>query len=229
MKDWKAEAKNVKLFEGIPEHELYSMFACINPQVKAFSRGETVARMHEPMTSIGVVLQGEAEVMRESASGVKNIMALVQQGDTLGELAAFSGSPVWPATVTAKTDLTLMFMPITRFLGNCPNSCQSHKTLIQNMLRVISDKALQLGRKVEFLSVKGMRSKICAFLLEQHNLKNSATFVLPMNKSDLADYLGVSRPSMVREFSRLKDEGVIDYYLSSVRILDMDALKSCAM
>ncbi|MGE5494423.1 MAG: Crp/Fnr family transcriptional regulator [Burkholderiales bacterium] len=229
MKDWRTEAKNIALFEDIPEHELYSMLACINPQIKTFSRGEIVARMHEPMTSIGVVLQGEAEVMRESASGVKNIMGRVKQGETFGELAAFSSSPVWPATVTAKTDLTLMFIPITRFLGNCPKSCQSHKTLIQNMLRVISDKSLQLDRKVEYLSVKGMRSKICAYLLEQYRLNKSATFVLPMNKSDLADYLGVSRPSMVREFSRLKDEGIIDYYLSSVRILDMDALKSCAM
>lgn len=221
--------ENIPLFAGIPAEELFAMLSCINPQVKHLKRGEIAAHMYEPMTAVGVVLKGGAEVMRESASGVKNIMALISEGDTFGETAAFSDSPVWQATVTAKTDCTLMFVPIARFLGNCPRSCQSHKTLIQNMLRIISGKAIQLGRKVEYLSIKSMRSKICGYLLEQSNIHKSATFVLPMNKSDLADYLGVSRPSMVREFSRLKDEGVIDYYLSGVRILDMDALKACAM
>jgi CRP-like cAMP-binding protein len=217
------------LFHGIPDEELESMLACINPQVKHFERGEIAARMYEPMTGVGLVLSGEVEVMREDASGTRHIMALLGIRDTFGETSAFSDSPVWPATVTARTDCTLMFIPISRFLGNCPRSCQSHKTLIQNMLRIISDKAIQLGRKVEYLSIKSMRAKICGYLLEQHKVNNSATFVLPMNKSDLADYLGVSRPSMVREFSRLKDEGVIDYYLSSVRILDLAALKACAL
>ena len=33
-------------------------------------------------------------------------------------------------------------------------------------------------------------------------------------------------PSMSRELSRMKEEGIIDYYLSTFKILDVDALKS---
>jgi CRP-like cAMP-binding protein len=229
MKDMISIVKRTPLFQGIPEGELDVMLSCINPQVKRFERGEIAARMHEPMTGVGLVLSGEVEVMREDASGFRHIIAFVKRGDTFGEMMAFSGSPVWQATVTAKTDCSLMFVPATRFLGNCPRSCPAHKTLIQNMLRIISGKAIQLGKKVEYLSIKSMRAKICGYLLEQSSLSSSSTFNLPMSKSDLADYLGVSRPSMVREFGRLKDEGVIDFYLSSVRILDMDALKLCAV
>ncbi|NLO93742.1 MAG: winged helix-turn-helix domain-containing protein, partial [Clostridiaceae bacterium] len=53
------------------------------------------------------------------------------------------------------------------------------------------------------------------------------TVKLPMNRSQLADYLNVSRPSMSREMARMKDEGIIDYYLSAVKILDFDKLKKC--
>ena len=96
------------------------------------------------------------------------------------------------------------------------------------MLRILSQKALYLNRKVEYLTIKSMRSKIASYLLEQTHIYNSHNFIIPMNKNELADFLNVSRPSMSREFSRLKDEGIIDYYLSSIRILNADQLKEIA-
>jgi Mn-dependent DtxR family transcriptional regulator len=41
----------------------------------------------------------------------------------------------------------------------------------------------------------------------------------------MADFLNVSRPSISRETSRMKDEGIIDYHLSTIKIKDIDALK----
>ena len=73
------------------------------------------------------------------------------------------------------------------------------------------------------------RSKICSYLLEQMGVNQSPAFILPMNRNDLADYLNVSRPSMSREFARLKEEGVLDYYLSGVRLLKPDAIKKMAL
>jgi DNA-binding transcriptional regulator LsrR (DeoR family) len=46
-----------------------------------------------------------------------------------------------------------------------------------------------------------------------------------MNRQQLADFLNVSRPSMSRELSRMRDEGIIDFHLSAVRILDIERLK----
>jgi len=222
------EIMNFALFCGISEADLEQMLRCICPEVKKYGRGETVAAANEPLKGIGVLLSGEAEVKRESASGAKSIIGFVEKGGVFGEMAAFSGGRVWPATVTAKTDCTVMFIPTARFLGNCGRSCAAHKALIHNMLRILSEKAVSLSRKVEYLSIKSMRGKICAYLLEQSELSGGSAFILPMNRNDLADYLGVSRPSMSREMGRLRDEGVIDFYMSGVRILDMDRLKKFA-
>jgi CRP/FNR family transcriptional regulator, dissimilatory nitrate respiration regulator len=222
------ELKKIPLFSGIDETDLNAMVYCINPLVREFSKGDTAAHMYDPISGVGVVLSGEVEVKRENAAGSRLILAFLEKGDTFGEMAAFSGSRLWPATVTARTDCSLMLIPPEKFLGGCSRSCAAHRTLIQNMLRIISGKALALNRKVEYLGIKSMRGKICTYLLEQYRINKNSTFVLPMNRNELADYLGVSRPSMSREFGRLKDEGVIDFYLSSVRILDMENLKKCA-
>lgn len=219
---------NVQLFSGLSEDELKSIMACFAPVIKRYEKGEIAAIAGDPLLNIGVVLDGEFEITRENAAGNKSIIAFVYRGSTFGEVAAFSGRKEWPSTVTARKDSLLLFLPPDRFSGHCQNGCAFHKALIQNMLKIISEKAAALNRKVMYLEIKSMRAKLCTYLLEQQKTFHSSAFILPMNKNELADFLNVSRPSMSRELGRLRDEGVLDFYLSSVRILDETALKEMA-
>jgi CRP-like cAMP-binding protein len=93
------------------------------------------------------------------------------------------------------------------------------------MLGIISEKALMLNRKVEYLAIKSMRAKISTFLLEQYKKTGKTTFMIPLNRNELADFLNVSRPSMSREMCRMKEEGIIDFHRASIRIINPDALK----
>ena len=83
-----------------------------------------------------------------------------------------------------------------------------------------------LNKKIEYLSIKSIRGKISMFILEQHKKTNKLIFTIEMNRNDLADYLNVSRPSMSREMCKMRDEGVIEFHLSTIKIKDLDALKT---
>lgn len=96
------------------------------------------------------------------------------------------------------------------------------------MLRIVSEKAMLLNKKVEYLTIKSMRGKIAAFLLDYYRKTGLAIFTLPLNRNAMAEFLNVSRPSMSREMGRMKEEGIIDYHLSTIRIKDLDALKKTA-
>ena len=82
-----------------------------------------------------------------------------------------------------------------------------------------------MNKKLEYLTIKGMRGKLSALFLDQYRKEGRATFTLSMNRNQMADFLNVSRPSMSRELSRMKEEGLIDYHLSSIRLLDIPALE----
>jgi CRP-like cAMP-binding protein len=82
-----------------------------------------------------------------------------------------------------------------------------------------------MNSRIGYLKVKSMREKLAAFLFEQHQRTGNRTFMIPMNREQLADYLNVSRPSMSRELGRIRDEGVIDFYRSSFTIKNLDALR----
>jgi CRP/FNR family transcriptional regulator, dissimilatory nitrate respiration regulator len=214
------------LFHNIPYDDLKGMLSCLNPKMREYKREEIIACAGGPFESIGIIMEGEAAVIKENAAGNRAMMALLKPSDIFGEVAVFSGKAIWPATVAAQQTCTVLFIPGQKIVGECHKVCPWHRTMIFNMLKIISEKALMLNKKVEYLTIKSMRGKICTFIIEQYKKQGNTTFMLPMNRNELADFLSVSRPSMSRELCRLRDEGVIDFHLSSVCILNVEALKN---
>ncbi|GAB6155572.1 hypothetical protein JCM17380_43230 [Desulfosporosinus burensis] len=70
-----------------------------------------------------------------------------------------------------------------------------------------------------------MRGKISTYLLEQYRRERDVNITLPLNRNELSDFLNVSRPSMSREMSQMKDEGIIDFRLTAVKIRNIEGLK----
>lgn len=109
------------------------------------------------------------------------IMTTLQPGDMFGEMLVFSSSSTWPASVVAQKESKVMFLQRQKITGQCEKACSWHNTLIENLLRVISERALMLNKKVEYLAIRSMRGKISTFLLEQYKKAGNKTFELKMN------------------------------------------------
>lgn len=223
---WIKTLKRVELFKDFEIDELNKMLMCICPKITSYKKKEYVTIAENRFTGIGIVLEGEVIVTKENAAGNRVIMAKLKEGDIFGEMMAFSGYNKWAATVVASTDCTVIFLPPEKIVGNCSNVCRGHKLLIQNMLSLISKKALGLNRKVEYLVIKSIRRKISVYLLEQYNKTERLTFIVPLKRNELAEFLNVSRPSLSREIIKMKEEGIIDFYRSTFKIIDIEGLKA---
>ena len=219
---------NLSLFEGINAEEFPLMLNCLQPQQVSYKKDEYITTVGEYLRGVGVILAGEAAVIKESASGDRVVMTILQPGDIFGEIAAFAENPRWPSTVQAREDAAVLFIPRDRITGRCDKNCLRHQFLITNMLRIISERALMLNQKVNYLTIKSMRGRISAFLLDHCREAKQSTFTLPLNRNEMADFLNVSRPSMSREIGRMKKEGIIDFHLATFRILDPGALQQSA-
>lgn len=216
--------KNI-LFNGIGNSELISMLDCLNAEIQEYGRNEYIALAGERFESVGIVVKGSAAVLKEDIDGNRVIMAILKPGDMFGEMAAFSNNPVWPANVYVQENCTVCFIQSGKIVSACTNACRWHTALIQNLLKTISQKALALNRKVEYLTIKSMRGRICAFLLEQYKRTGKTVITLSMNRNELADFLNVSRSSMSRELCKMRDEGIIAFNKANFTILDIDSLK----
>jgi CRP-like cAMP-binding protein len=220
LEKWYGTILKSTLFRDINVQELQTMLNCLSPRLQTYDKGELAARWGEPMEGLGILLEGSLSIQKENVDGSRMIMNILEPGELFGEMAVFSEERSWPATIQAQEDSTVLYISADKIVGRCSNSCSFHRQLTSNMLKIVSERALWLNRKVEYLSIKGMREKLCTYFWELYKRNGKLIFLLPMNRNELADFLYVSRPSMSREMCRMRDEGLIDFHLSTIKILN---------
>lgn len=227
-KEWLQVISKSSLFQGIEEEQLNNMLECIRPRIVKYNKDDFIAVAGYDFQGMGLVLSGQAMILKENAAGNRVIISLVKSGELFGEMVSFSGKSKWPATVIAQEPCTVMFVSPEVIVTQCEQLCISHQELTTNMLKLLSQKALMLNKKMEYLSMRSIRGKISYYLLEQYKASGTTMFTLPLKRNELADFLNVPRPSLSREMCRMRDEGLIDFHRSSVKINDLENLKSIA-
>ncbi|MGE5597761.1 MAG: Crp/Fnr family transcriptional regulator [Bacteroidota bacterium] len=253
---WLAAATGANVFRGIPPEALRDLLDCTKPEVREYKAGAAIVHAGEPVAGLGIVLEGAVAVLKMRPSGDQVRLGLFGPGETFGEIAVFSAPGTWPATVTCERDGAVLFLPGDKILGVCESRCEAHRRLALNLLSSISDRALNLYRRLDYLTAGSLRAKVAMYLLEQwtegrrrsaeasrpgnatgpapagdppHSPDTRAGLVfLPMNRNELAEFLNVPRPSLSRELRFMKADGLIDYHRATVRILDPDGLRKAA-
>lgn len=219
--------KSSPLFHQIEDAFLSHTLSCLNVQVKQYPSNDYVFFQEDIIDYIGIVLQGELELLKETYSGNRHIIAILQQSDLFGEGIVCTKNRHSPVTVRTKTDSVILCIPYKNIITTCESSCSFHHQLIYNMMTILGEKNYILNHKIDLLMHKGMKEKIATYLLNIAKHQQSNDITLPMNRNDMAEYLNVSRPSMSRELGRMREEGLIDYHKNKFTILDKDGLIDC--
>ena len=82
-----------------------------------------------------------------------------------------------------------------------------------------------MTRKLHLLSGTTLRERIALWRIEQAVDSGSDTIKLSMNREELADYLGTTRPSLSRELMKMQQEQLIEADKNTIKILHRDALE----
>lgn len=224
MEQYYPVLKSCALFRTIGEMEFGHLMKCLDAQVKSYKSEEYIFFSGDEINQVGIVLSGIVEIMKESVAGNKHIVAFLGPADMFAEGIVCTVNRISPVTVRVKEDAKVLFIPYERVIKSCGNGCNFHISLIQNMMVVLGEKNVNLNRKLELLTLKGMREKIASYLLNEANERGSNMFQIMLNRTELADFLNVSRTSMCRELARMKEEGLIDYYGQSFKLLNKKLL-----
>ncbi len=92
------------------------------------------------------------------------------------------------------------------------------------MLEIQSEKNFKMTRKLHLLSGTTLRERIALWLLEQ--AADGDAVKLAMNREELADYLGTTRPSLSRELMKMQQEQLIETDKYTIKIIDRNALET---
>ena len=196
------------LFHGLREAQIQEMLPCLSARQSRFRRGQFLLRAGDRVAFAGILLSGEAEVLQEDFWGNRNLLAAVGPGDLFAEAFACAHA-VSPVSVLCKTDGRVLYLDTHAVFSPCEKGCAQHRTLSQNLIRVLAEKNMQLNEKAGFLSQRTTREKLLAYLSAQARRAGSASFRIPFDRQQLAHFLSVNRSAMSAELSRMQREGLL--------------------
>lgn len=211
MKKYIPVLKKFALFSGMKENEIEKLLLYLKPNEKSYSKDETVFHMGEKISKMGCLLVGQVLIQREDHWGNLSILSEISAGEIFGEAYAVSESTPITFNVIASEECTVLFLDCSCITDICPSSCQSHNMLIRNFISLLSSKNRFLTRKIRFMSERSLRDKLVSYLSEQSLNAGSATFDIPLNRQQLADYLSVDRSAMSNELSKMRKDGLLEF------------------
>lgn len=220
MKKYLPFLTQVPLFRGILPEDLSSMLRCLNARTAAYQKQDIVLLEGQPVPSVGVVLSGKVQIVKEDFAGNRNIMAEIGPGNLFAESYSCIQADSLPVTVVSVTESEVLWVDYRRIVTTCPSACRFHTRLIENMLTILASKNILLSRKIEHISKRTTREKLLSYLSDQSARSGAREFDIPFSRQELADYLCVDRSAMSGELSRMQRDGILRFQHNHFVLVD---------
>ncbi|MDE7416375.1 MAG: Crp/Fnr family transcriptional regulator [Lachnospiraceae bacterium] len=218
------DCDRIHLFRDIKREEIEKMFRCSKTVERTFDDGSYVFRQGETPRNLFLVLEGTVMISKDFASGKRDVLFIIKQGDVFGEMFLFADTKTYWYDAITQGKVKVLEIPWEFFYCFCSNACEHHRMITRNMLEIQSEKNFTMTRKLHLLSGTTLRERIALWLMEQAADKD--TVKLTMNREELADYLGTTRPSLSRELMKMQQERLIVADKNTIKIVDRDVLET---
>ena len=219
MKKYIPILKRTKLFAGVTDEEIGVMLSCLDARLHTYKKGEYVLRQGEHLNCITVLVDGELHIQRDDYWGNRAIINRIAVGEMFGEAYIAPESGALLNDVVAVEDSAVIFFDVRRIITVCSSACRFHSMVVQNLFFAISEKNRTLVQKLGHISKRTTREKLISYLSEEAKRQNSASFTIPFNRQQLADFLSVDRSAMSNELCKMRDEGLLEFEKNQFKLL----------
>lgn len=211
---------SMPLFAGFSAEELPDVLQCLGAAQRRYPKEAFILLQGDAPRSIGVVLAGSVQVLREDAFGHRSILDTLDPGDLFAEIFAFARVPSLPVSVQALRPCRVLLLQPDHFASTrvCA-PCTHHARLVSNMLAVLAQKTLALNATLGHLSRRTMREKLLSYLSAQAQVAHSRRFTIPLSRQQLADYLYVDRSALSAELGRMQKDGLVRFHKNEFELL----------
>ena len=217
-RDYEDIIQSAPLFSGIGSDDIDAMLNCLTARLQSAAKGEILLLVGEKPEYVGIALSGRLLVCKEDEEGRRFLVAGIGPGEVFAESLCCAEVGKSPVTVLAEEESTVLQLRLDKILHFCPNSCAYHTRLIENLVRLVAQKNLELQNRIDMISVRTVREKVLRYLRTFPHAKGSM-IQTPFSREEMADYLCVERSALSHELSRMKQDGLIDYHKNIFKLL----------
>lgn len=210
----------MNIFENLSVEEREVINEYINPIEKIYNKGTTIFYEGDGCDYIAFVNEGTVIAKQSFSDGHDNIIKVIGKNEYIGINLIYSSFPIYKASFIASTDTRITLYSFNDLI----HVMKISSIVLKNILRIISDYAINLNEHIKLLSQKTIKAKICYYLYNEYIKQGKKTFKLTISKTDLAAMLNIERPSLSFEIKKLINEGIIENKNRDYTILSLDKL-----
>lgn len=210
------------LFHKISRESAERMLICSGAKLREYPTGSIIFGELDKHKNLYLLLEGRVQVVKNLPSGKRNLLFQVGELEVFGEVfSAEEDGYYWYEAIAVKP-VKVMVLPYHFIYGVCSKACEHHRMVIRNLLDIQSKNNLQMTKKLHIVTNTTLKQKIVLWLLDMS--KDQKKVVMDMNREELADYLGVTRPSLSRTLMEIQKQGAIRIEGKTVWLTDIEAL-----
>lgn len=167
--------------------------------------GQTLFQEGDTAEEVFTLTEGMLKLYKLMSDGRRQIVGFLVPGDFLG--LAFGRSYVYSAEAVVPTTVCRFRRPqFLSMLEDCPSMEKEILGRTSTELAAAQEQMLLLGRKTA-------RERVASFIValaRRRKVGQEGTLDLPMSRSDIADYLGLTIETVSRTFTAFRKEGLIE-------------------
>jgi len=196
--------KNI-LFRGLTEQEFQVLLepdACI---LGRYKKNTVIVHENELCRSVGYIMEGILSYQQIAPTGEMIKIHLFYPGECFGQTIIFASRPVYAYTLVTSSPAVILYIQaekIKALLAVSRVFCNNFTVYLSDTMRLAQD-------KVRILSQRDVRSRLILYLSDAASRTGCFRFKLPNSKTEIADLIGVARPSVSRELKRMQTDGLI--------------------
>ena len=187
---------------------------------RTVQRNEVLFAVAEPATSIHVVASGTFRVFTSSMQGTEPTLALIHEGEVVGELGVLDDVPR-SASIAALRRSEIVEVPAGAFrtaYRSDPAIARQMVTMLAARLRTVTDGLADLA----YLDLGGRLAK---YLLTESERQGGTAITLTLTQAELGQMLGGARQTVNQVMRALEEAGWIGLDGRTVRIVDEEGLR----
>jgi CRP-like cAMP-binding protein len=216
---FKETLKTMGLFKSVTDKELQYFQNYIPHKITEYEKGDILLMFGEQLDDLGILLTGSVSNKNISAIGVEFIGRRYEPGDIIGFAAVATLKRTAPFAIIAEEKSSVLWIDYNKLTTITPASANLIRKVNTNKDNIYAEEIIRLLVKIEVLSKYSVREKLITYLAIISRKRESTSFTLSMNITELANYLCVARQNLSRSISELKNEGLIDLKGKEVTLL----------
>lgn len=208
------------LFIGISKEEQQAFLTRLVSHKEVIEKGQTVVRQGDEIKDLYLLVKGVVRTEMITQEGNLLEIEFIEAVRPLAPAFLFAQNNKFPVDVITIEECHFLLIPPKVWL----KEMMQNEVLLTNFLKLNSNMMVFMSQKVQMISIKSIKGKLSLFILENTTDENNQ-FTLKRNRTQLAEYFGVQRPSLARTISELVDKGIIAIDKREVTVLNRDELK----